>query len=45
MLVTHNPDLAGHYASRTVHIADGLVLRDDNQPGAGQPGLPAGVQR
>jgi putative ABC transport system ATP-binding protein len=53
VLVTHNPDLAGHYASRTVHIADGIVLRNDNQPiyrqddqsGAGQPGLPAGVRR
>jgi len=53
VLVTHNPDLAGHYASRTVHIADGVVLRNDNQPiyrqddqsGAGQPGMPAGVRR
>jgi putative ABC transport system ATP-binding protein len=53
VLVTHNPDLAGHYARRTVHIADGVVLRHDNhpiyrqddQPGAGQPTTPAGVRR
>jgi putative ABC transport system ATP-binding protein len=45
VLVTHNPDLAGHYASRTVHIADGLIFRNDNQTGAGQPGTPAGARR
>jgi putative ABC transport system ATP-binding protein len=52
VLVTHNPDLAGHYARRTVHIADGRILqtqdrmvRNDNQAGAGQPGTPAGVRR
>jgi putative ABC transport system ATP-binding protein len=45
VLVTHNPDLAGQYASRTVHIADGLVFRNDNQAGAGQPAAPAGVRR
>jgi putative ABC transport system ATP-binding protein len=45
VLVTHNPDLAGHYASRTVHIADGLVFSGDNQPRASQPGTPAGVRR
>ena len=45
VLVTHNPDLAGHYASRTVHIADGLIFRNENQPGAGQPAAPAGVRR
>src|SRR5580704_7773872 len=33
ILVTHNPDLAGHYASRTVHIADGLVFPDDDRTG------------
>ena len=37
VLVTHNPGLAGQYASRTVHIADGLVFRNDNQPGAASP--------
>jgi putative ABC transport system ATP-binding protein len=45
VLVTHNPDLAGHYTSRTVHIADGFIFRNDNQPGAGQPAAPAGVRR
>jgi putative ABC transport system ATP-binding protein len=45
VLVTHNPDLAGRYASRTVHIADGLVFSGDNQPRAGHPGTPAGVRR
>jgi putative ABC transport system ATP-binding protein len=51
VLVTHNPDLAGHYASRTVHIADGLlfqtedrIVRNDNQPRAGHPATPAGVR-
>ena len=37
VLVTHNPDLAGHYASRTVQIADGRIFRHENQRGAGQP--------
>jgi putative ABC transport system ATP-binding protein len=45
VLVTHNPDLAGHYASRTVHIADGFIFPGDNQPSTGQPGTPAGVRR
>ena len=45
VLVTHNPDLAGHYATRTVHIADGLIFRNDNQPGASQPAAPAGIRR
>jgi putative ABC transport system ATP-binding protein len=53
VLVTHNPDLAGHYASRTVHIADGLLAREDDQliyrqddqPGAGHPAAPAGLRR
>ncbi|HEY8045324.1 MAG TPA: ABC transporter ATP-binding protein [Streptosporangiaceae bacterium] len=45
VLVTHNPDLAGHYATRTVHIADGLIFRNENQPAAGQPAAPAGVRR
>jgi putative ABC transport system ATP-binding protein len=45
VLVTHNPDLAGHYASRTVHIADGLVFSGDSQPRDSQPGAPAGVRR
>ena len=45
VLVTHNPDLAGHYASRTVYIADGLVFSGDNQSGAGQAAAPAGVRR
>jgi putative ABC transport system ATP-binding protein len=45
VLVTHNPDLAGHYASRTVHIADGLIFRNDNQTGTGQPAAPAGARR
>jgi putative ABC transport system ATP-binding protein len=45
VLVTHNPDLAGHYASRTVHIADGLVFPDDNRTGASRPAAPAGVRR
>ena len=45
VLVTHNPDLAGHYASRTVHIADGLVFPGDNRSGASQPAAPAGVRR
>jgi putative ABC transport system ATP-binding protein len=52
VLVTHNPDLAGRYASRTVHIADGRIfqtedriVRNDNQPGAGQPAAPAGARR
>ena len=42
VLVTHNPDLAGHYASRTVHIADGLVFAR-RQPARRrrQPGAPA----
>ncbi len=52
VLVTHNPGLAGHHASRTVHIADGLlfqhdqpIYRNDDQLGAGQPAAPAGVRR
>jgi putative ABC transport system ATP-binding protein len=45
VLVTHNPDLAGHYASRTVHIADGLVFPDDDRTGASRPAAPAGVRR
>ena len=36
VLVTHNPDLAGHYASRTVHIADGLIF-SRRQPPRRQP--------
>jgi len=28
VLVTHNPDLAARYASRTIHIADGRVAAD-----------------
>ena len=44
VLVTHNPELAGQYASRTVHIADGLIFSGDNQSGAGQPAAPAGVR-
>ena len=45
VLVTHNPDLAGHYASRTVYIADGLVFSGDNRSGASQPAAPAGARR
>jgi putative ABC transport system ATP-binding protein len=52
VLVTHNPGLAGHYARRTVHIADGRIaqtqdrmVRHDDLPGAGQPAAPAGVRR
>ncbi len=45
VLVTHNPDLARHYASRTVQISDGRILRNENRPGASQPGPPAGVRR
>jgi putative ABC transport system ATP-binding protein len=28
VLVTHNPDLAAKYASRTVRLADGRVISD-----------------
>jgi hypothetical protein len=28
-----------------VHIADGLIFRNDNQPGAGHPAAPAGARR
>ncbi len=45
VLVTHNPDLARHYASRTVQISDGRILRNENRLGASQPGAPAGVRR
>ena len=45
VLVTHNPDLAGHYASRTVHIADGLIFSGHNQPRAGHSSAPAGARR
>ena len=41
VLVTHNPDLAGHYASRTVHIADGLVFAQ-RQPARRRPARRAG---
>jgi putative ABC transport system ATP-binding protein len=45
VLVTHNPDLARHYASRTVQISDGRILRNENRLGASQPGTAAGVRR
>ena len=45
VLVTHNPDLARHYASRTVQISDGRIFRNENRLGASQPGTPAGVRR
>jgi putative ABC transport system ATP-binding protein len=45
VLVTHNPDLARHYASRTVQISDGRIFRNENRPGASQPAAPAGVRR
>jgi putative ABC transport system ATP-binding protein len=45
VLVTHNPDLAAHYASRTVEITDGRILRNENRCAAGQPAAPAGVRR
>ena len=45
VLVTHNPDLARHYASRTVQISDGRILRNEDRLGASQPGAPAGVRR
>ena len=44
VLVTHNPDLAGHYASRIVQITDGRILRNENRQGASQPAAPAGVR-
>ncbi len=44
VLVTHNPDLAGHYASRIVQITDGRILRNENRQGASQPAVPAGVR-
>ena len=45
VLVTHNPDLARHYASRTVQISDGRILRNEDHRAAGQPAAPAGVRR
>ena len=46
VLVTHNPDLAGRYASRTVQIADGRILRERQPPGRqSRPAAPAGVRR
>jgi putative ABC transport system ATP-binding protein len=44
VLVTHNPDLAGHYASRIVQITDGRILRNENRQGASQTAGPAGVR-
>ncbi|MGO9217330.1 MAG: ABC transporter ATP-binding protein [Streptosporangiaceae bacterium] len=44
VLVTHNPDLAGHYASRIVQITDGRILRNENRQGASQLAAPAGVR-
>jgi putative ABC transport system ATP-binding protein len=35
VLVTHNPDLAARYASRTVHIVDGVIASDSADAGAG----------
>jgi len=45
VLVTHNHDLAAHYASRTVEITDGRILRNENSRAAGQPAAPAGVRQ
>ena len=45
VLVTHNPDLAAHYASRTVQITDGRIFRNEDHRAAGQRGTPAGVRR
>jgi putative ABC transport system ATP-binding protein len=33
VLVTHNPELAAHYASRTVHIVDGRIASHADRPG------------
>jgi putative ABC transport system ATP-binding protein len=44
VLVTHNPDLAGHYASRIVQITDGRILRNENRQGASQLAAQAGVR-
>jgi putative ABC transport system ATP-binding protein len=47
VLVTHNPDLAARYASRTVRLADGRVISDTAEPAgnavaAGGPAPPGG---
>jgi putative ABC transport system ATP-binding protein len=41
VLVTHNPDLAARYASRTVQLADGRVTGDTATAGSAAPGHPA----
>ena len=33
VLVTHNPDLAARYASRTVHLVDGRIASDVRRTG------------
>ncbi len=33
LMVTHNPDLAGKYATRTVRMRDGMILSDSNPVG------------
>ena len=38
VLVTHNPDLAARYATRTVRLADGRVISDTAARGAVAPG-------
>jgi putative ABC transport system ATP-binding protein len=43
VLVTHNPDLAARYASRTVHLADGRIVNPGGQqPGSGLASCQAG---
>jgi putative ABC transport system ATP-binding protein len=37
VLVTHNPELAARYASRTVQLVDGRVISDAETPGFGAP--------
>jgi putative ABC transport system ATP-binding protein len=46
ILVTHNPDLAARYASRTVRLTDGRVSGDTaGREGAGTPADAAGPVR
>jgi ABC-type lipoprotein export system ATPase subunit len=35
VLVTHNPDLAARYASRTLHIVDGRIRGGPAAPATG----------
>lgn len=42
IMVTHNPDLASTYATRTVRLLDGRIVSDTNPYSGGEP-LPAPV--